>query len=103
VGGVFPPEPSNFIDLFFDFQRLEVVKFGLVGLESRVDIILAPTRLRRLAQRVPLENDDAAALVPCRQQLSIVVELHARDYVRCNKKLYVMYFLVSITTVLDKT
>lgn len=33
--------PFNLVDLLFDFQRLEVIEFGLVRLEFGVELVLA--------------------------------------------------------------
>ena len=33
--------PSNLVDFLFNFQRLEVVKLGLMGLELCVELVLA--------------------------------------------------------------
>lgn len=41
MGGVLPFAPFNLVDLLFDFQGLEVIEFGLVGLELGVELVLA--------------------------------------------------------------
>jgi hypothetical protein len=39
--GVLPLAPLDFVDLLLDLQGLEVVEFGLVGLEFCVELVLA--------------------------------------------------------------
>jgi hypothetical protein len=39
--GILPTAPLDLVDLFLDFERLEVVKLGLVGLKLGVKFIFA--------------------------------------------------------------
>ncbi len=39
MGGVLASAPFDFVDLFFDLERLEVVKFGFVGLKLCVEFV----------------------------------------------------------------
>lgn len=41
MGGILSPAPLDFVDLFLDFKRLEVVELGLVGLEFGMELVLA--------------------------------------------------------------
>lgn len=41
MSGILLFTPSNLVDLLFNFQRLEVVKLGLVRLELGVELVLA--------------------------------------------------------------
>ena len=83
MGGVLALEPPDLVDLGLDVERLERVEARRVRLERAVDVVLAARRLVRLRLRIALEDDHAAALVARRQQLAVVVELHARDDVLC--------------------
>lgn len=41
MSGVLPPAPLDLVDLFFDLERLEIVKLGFVRLELGVKLVLA--------------------------------------------------------------
>jgi hypothetical protein len=41
MGGVLSPAPLNLIDFLLNLQRLQVVELGFVGLELRVELVLA--------------------------------------------------------------
>lgn len=41
MGGILSPAPLDFVDLFLDFKRLEVVELGLVGLEFGMELVFA--------------------------------------------------------------
>lgn len=41
VGGVLSAAPLDLVDLLFDLEGLEIVEFGLVGLELCVELVLA--------------------------------------------------------------
>jgi hypothetical protein len=38
---VLSPAPPNFVDLFLDFQRLEIIELGFMGLELCVELVFA--------------------------------------------------------------
>lgn len=41
MGGVLSAAPLDLVDLLFDLEGLEVVEFWLVGLELRMELVLA--------------------------------------------------------------
>lgn len=41
MGGILSSTPLDLVDLLFDFQGLEVIELGLVGLELGVEFVLA--------------------------------------------------------------
>jgi hypothetical protein len=41
VGGILSTAPFDLVDFFLDFQRLEIVELGFVGLELCVEFVLA--------------------------------------------------------------
>jgi hypothetical protein len=41
VRGVLSPAPLDFVDLLFDLERLEIVEFGLMGLELGMEFVFA--------------------------------------------------------------
>lgn len=47
-------QPFDLVNFFFNFQRLEVVKLCLVGLELGVELVLARIGLRQNRQRQSL-------------------------------------------------
>jgi len=62
---VFPLEPFDFVYLFLDLERFEVIELRFVALKRRVHRVIPAFRRTRFGQFVPvlLENDDATALV----------------------------------------
>lgn len=38
---ILPTAPFDLVDLLFDFKGFEVVKFGLMGLKLRMELVLA--------------------------------------------------------------
>ena len=46
MGGILSFAPLDLIDLFFDFQRLQVVKLGFMRLELCIEFVLAALFLR---------------------------------------------------------
>lgn len=48
--------PLDLVDLLFDLERLEVVKFGLVGLEFGVELVFTCFFLGRLNQTMTLQR-----------------------------------------------
>lgn len=83
--------PLDLVDLLLDLEGLEVVEFGLVGLEFGVKLVFAGFFLGLLACANPrwrwsktnglvsLEEYDSSALVSGREVVSSVVELDGRD------------------------
>lgn len=49
MGRILPSAPLYLVDLLFNLQRLEVIEFGLVGLELGVEFVFACFFLRPLA------------------------------------------------------
>lgn len=41
MGGILSPAPLDFVDLFLDFKRLEVIELGLVGLKLGMELVFA--------------------------------------------------------------
>lgn len=41
MGRVLSTTPFNLVDFLFNFQRLQIVEFGFVGLEFGVELVLA--------------------------------------------------------------
>ena len=102
---VLPFAPLDLVDLLLDLQRLEVVEFGLMGLELGVELVLAILFLQggpgRSARRnhsdharrservvnpaagthhlIALEQDDTAPLVTSGKVVARRVELDGRD------------------------
>lgn len=66
--------PLDFVYLFFNLQRLEVIKLGVVRLELGVEPVLAA-----LFGAVALEKDHAATAVARGQVVACLVKLDGRD------------------------
>lgn len=47
--GILPLTPFDFVDLLLDLERLEIVEFGLVGLELSMELIFAGFFLRKMS------------------------------------------------------
>lgn len=48
MGSILSAAPLDFVDLFFDFQRLQIVEFGFVGLELGVEFVFASLLLCKM-------------------------------------------------------
>ena len=108
MGWVLAPKPPDLVDLFFNFQALQVVKLRLVALERAVQVVLAFALANALALKrniefallirnfscsrdnkadtnpgFPLKDDHSAAFIPSCNEIAIVVELDAGNYIRC--------------------
>lgn len=97
VGSVLSTTPFDLVDLLFDLEGLEVIEFGLVGLELGVELVLASFFLPRQLENahdddadiieskrpaahslVALEQNNPPTLVTSRQIVARVVELNGR-------------------------
>lgn len=109
MGGVLALEPSDFVDLLLDFQTLQIVELGLMTLKGAVDVVLASFGRRhfRLSKTntlswlnrhltrsfnsspypgIPLKDDHPSAFIARSQQITILIELHARYDIRYTTK-----------------
>lgn len=66
---ILPLAPPNLVDLFFDFQRFQVIEFGFMRLEFGIEFVFAP-----FLGLVPFEQDDSTALVTRCQIIAGVIE-----------------------------
>ena len=95
---ILPAAPLYLVDLLFYLEGFEVVEFRLMGLELRMEFVLASLFLRQVSihlccpylpvvaySLIPLKQDHPAAFVPCCKVISCVVELDGRYYVRFNR------------------
>lgn len=112
VSSILSFAPLDLVDLFFDFERLEVVELWLVRLELGVELVLAALFLldstggrrgkqsvcetrRQTAFRsqmttagatyrvIALEENDTTTLVTCSQIVTGMVKLDRRDDIGC--------------------
>ena len=70
--------PFDLVDFLFDFEGLEVVEFGLVGLEFGVEFVFAS-----LFGFIAFKEDDSPALVAGCEVVARLVELYGGDDVGC--------------------
>ena len=50
---ILPPAPLDLVDFFFYLERLELVEFWFVGLELRVEFVLASFLLPMVSPQSP--------------------------------------------------
>lgn len=105
MGSVLSTTPFDLVDLLFDLEGLEVVEFGLVGLELGVELVLAGFFLSRQLENahdddadiieskrpaahslVALKQNNPPTLVTSRQIVARVVELNGRYDIGCRKR-----------------
>lgn len=96
MGGILSSTPLDLVDLLFDFEGLEVIELGLVGLKLGVEFVLAgffllgtsgTSRNTIVTAQSPdpathcfvaLKQDNPSTLVTCCQVVPRVVELNGR-------------------------
>lgn len=92
MGSILAAAPLDLVDLLLDFKGFEVVEFGFVRLEFRVELVFASLFLfevislaqgqQQLApthRLVSLKQNDSSTLVSCREVIARVIELDRRD------------------------
>lgn len=79
VCSIFLRKPADLVDLFLDFQTLQIVELRLVTLERAVDVILGAALRQVLILLFLLEDHYSSTSISCGQKLAGMIELHRRD------------------------